>query len=627
MRRPFCWLGGIVITFTIVIGWTAPASAHAQLESTQPDPSAVLSTSPQQVVLHFGEPVEVDFGSIRVIGPDGGRVDEGGTHHPQGDSHAVAVSLRVHLPRGTFIVAWRVVSADSHPVHGAFIFSVGTASGAPKANALANSLSSARGSAVVGTIFGLVRFAAFTSLVLLVGMAVVITVAWPAGGATGRIRRLMMASWVVLFVCTVAGVAVQGIYASSLPLTDIVRPTLFNGVLHTRFGEVEILRAALLVAVLPLLLSIRRPASGGAGRPASGAVAGRLSTVLSTVLGPVAGLGLLVTPGLAGHASTGGDPGLGIALDVLHLAAVSVWIGGLAVLAAVLLPGLPEGSRPDDVRSLAMKFSAYAFAAVFVVVATGVVQSIRQVGSFYALFHTTYGIALSIKVGFVVLLLALAAVSRRLVLGGWVGPRMAHPIRTMRAHVESPSLVAASALTGRDSRVAMGADNDLAGSGEHASGASGAVATVEGHRRVPGLRTSVCAELAIMLVVLAVTALLVNAVPAKQAANQPFSQSFNVLSLQVNAIVAPAKTGPGNQVHFYVLGRQGEAVAIPELDAAISLASQGIGPLAIPLVVASPGHFRADNVDIPLAGNWSLRLTVRTTPIDEEVLYATLPVH
>ncbi len=135
------------------------------------------------------------------------------------------------------------------------------------------------------------------------------------------------------------------------------------------------------------------------------------------------------------------------------------------------------------------------------------------------------------------------------------------------------------------------------------------------------------AEVSIALAVLAVTALLVNAAPAKQAASQPFSQSFNTLGVQVNAIVAPARVGPGNQFHFYILGRLGQPMGIPELDATISLPAQGIGPLAIPLVVATVGRFRATDVTIPLAGQWILKLTVRTTAIDEDVVTATLPVH
>jgi copper transport protein len=566
------------------------------------------------VILHFGEPVEIDFGSIRVIGPEGNRVDEGGTHHPPGDSHAVAISLPTHLPNGTYVVAWRVISADSHPVHGAFIFSVGTAAGAGKANALAANLSSGRGSALVGVVFWFVRFAAFTSLVLLVGVAAVITAAWPAGAGTRRVGRILWASWAVLVVSSVAGVAVQGVYASSLPLSDLARPSLFNQVLHTRFGEVEVLRVVLLMALIPVVRSLR----GGlipALRP------------VTIVLGAVAGLGLLVVPGLAGHASTGSDPVLGIALDVLHLAAVSVWIGGLAVLGVLLVPGLPPGSRPDDIRSIAMRFSAYAFGAVMVVVATGVIQSIRQVGSFYALFNTTYGITLSIKIGVVVVLIALGAASRRLVLGGWVGPRLARRLRSFRADTGGRgALVVTGGPQLREGEGVLDGDAGLR-SGATMSDYSGQPEAVPGGGHFRGLRFSVGSEIAIALTVLAVTALLVNAAPAKQAANQPFSQTFNVLGVQINAIVAPAKTGAGNQFHFYVLGRSGAPVAIPELDAAISLPSQGIGPLVIPLVVATPGHFRASDVDIPLAGDWGLKVTIRTSPIDEQEVFTRLLIH
>jgi copper transport protein len=341
------------------------------------------------------------------------------------------------------------------------------------------------------------------------------------------------------------------------------------------------------------------------------------------------GFGLLLTPGLSGHASTGSTPVFGIALDVLHLGAVAVWFGGLAVLGALLVPGLSVSSGSSDVRPIAMKFSSFAFASVIVVVATGVIQSIRQVGSFYALFHTSYGTTLLVKIGLVIILIALGAVSRRVVLGGWMGPLLARSARSVwrriRALAASPQAVihvVAADVPLSAERLTPGSNIPGVAPTEHET------AVEPGQVRcIPGLRASVFAEIAIALVVLAVTALLVNAVPAKQAANQPFSQSFNVLGVQVNVIVAPAKTGPGNQFHFYVLGRLGEPMAIPELDASISLPSQAIGPLAIPLVVASPGHFRASNVDIPIAGSWNLEITVRTSPIDEQSIDTVLPIH
>jgi copper transport protein len=618
MRHLTRWLIGTVTATILLVATAGPASAHAQLESTQPNQSSVVLTSPRQVVLHFGEPVEIDFGSIRVIGPDGKRVDNGGTHHPPGDSHSVAISLPAHLPDGTYVVAWRVISADSHPVHGAFIFSVGTASGAGKANGLASDINSQSGSTAVGVVYGLIRFATFAGLLVLLGVAAMVWLVWPAGGAVRRIGRLLWASWGTLLFCTVAGIAVQGVYAASLPLTDVVRPSLFNEVLHTRFGEVEVLRIVLLLVFVPVVLAVRGRLGTGAQR------------VRWALPGVVLGVGLLGTPGLAGHASTGSDVILGMTLDVVHLGAAAIWLGGLVVLGALLVGGMPADDRPSDLNAIARRVSPYAFGAVVVVVTTGVVQSIRQVGSWYALFNTVYGRTLVVKVSLVVVLVGLGAVSRRLVLGGWAVPLVSRWTRTGRARsADSPS-TALRAVIADHSKEPEG----TAGVAVLAPAGAVALAVDDGREgigppraQMGGVRRSVLSELAIALVVLAVTALLVNAVPAKQAAAQPFSQTFNVLGIQVNAIVDPAKAGPGNQFHVYILGRLGGPTAIPELDAAISLPAQGIGPLAIPLRVGGPGHYLATDVTIPLAGTWVLKLTVRTNAIDEQEVFAALPVH
>jgi copper transport protein len=606
----------VVAAFVSVILGAAPASAHAQLQSSDPSPSSVLSVPPSQIVLHFGEPVEIDFGSIRVLGPLGNRVDQGGTHHPAGDSDAVAIALPPGLHDGTYVVAWHVISADSHPVHGAYIFSVGTAKGAAKANTLAANVNSASGSTIVGIAFWVIRFAAFVGLVLLVGITTVILLAWRAGGATRRIGRLVGASWVVLMLCTVSGIAVQGVYAAALPVTDVFRSSLFDEVLHTRFGEVEMLRVILLVAFLPVVRGVR-------GRLRA---TGRWSSWW-VPYGAIVGFGLLLTPGLAGHASTEGSVAVGMALDVLHLGAAAVWCGGLAVLGAVLAPGMRPEERPEDIVRVARTFSAYAFSAVVVIVATGTVQSVRQVGSVYALFNTVYGRTLLVKIGLVVTLIVLGAVSRRIVLGRWWPTLPSSRV----SGLSTPVLPPLSAPSPGSDLVPFTRTEPhrMPGTGGAAFGVSVAVEeqSAPGQREADRrLRRSVFAEVALALAVLAVTALLVNAVPAKQAASQPFSQSFSTLGVQVNAIVAPASTGPGNQFHFYVLGRLGQPVAIPELDAAISLPSEGIGPITIPLVVAGPGHYRATDVTIPVAGDWILKLTVRTTAIDENVVTAVLPV-
>ena len=127
------------------------------------------------------------------------------------------------------------------------------------------------------------------------------------------------------------------------------------------------------------------------------------------------GLVLLATPGLAGHAATGSSPTLGLGLDVAHLAAAAAWLGGLALLATFLVPRTEVDTLPSDPMLLTRRVSFVAFCAVVLIVATGVFQSIRQVGSFYALFHTVYGRTLLVKIALVVLLIGLGAISRRIV--------------------------------------------------------------------------------------------------------------------------------------------------------------------------------------------------------------------
>jgi len=565
-------LGAALAAGALVIGASA-ASAHAQLESTVPSQSEVLLLPPRQVVLHFGEPVEIDFGSIRVFGPAGQRVDQGGTHHPGGDSHAVAIALPGGLPDGTYVVSWRVISADSHPVHGAFLFSVGNAAHAGRAQALSHALAAASGGLAVGIVYGVIRFAVLGALLVLVGLGVSLLMVWRGARRVPRIRRLVWGAWVVLVAGSVAGIAVQGVYAATLPLTHLFSLSLFDAVLRTRFGHVELLRLALLVLTVPVLRRFVHPADTDVA-PAAWSVGAAA----------VLGAGLLLTPGLAGHASTSGNPVVGESLDFVHLAGASVWVGGLVLLGALFVPGIPDAERPPSLRAIAATFSPYAVGGLVAVVASGTVQTLREVGSFFALFHTVYGRTLVVKIALVAGLVALGAVSRRLAVGRWTWAR------PRRARVE------------------------------------GAAADPE---QAPprGLRRSALAECSVVVAVLVSTALLVNDAPARQAAAQPFSQSFTVLGLQVNTIVDPARVGAGNQVHVYLLGRVGQPVAVPELDAAVSLSSSGIGPISLPMTLVGPGHYRASNVVFPLAGQWTVKVTVRTSAIDEKEVFATVPVH
>ena len=117
----------VVAVFASALVAPPSAFAHASLIGTTPTRGAVLDRSPAQVVLRFDESVSTVAGSVRVFDGDVRRVDSGDVSKPSSDE--VAVGLPAALADGTYTVAWRVLSADSHPIRGAFVFSVGEPTG------------------------------------------------------------------------------------------------------------------------------------------------------------------------------------------------------------------------------------------------------------------------------------------------------------------------------------------------------------------------------------------------------------------------------------------------------------------------------------------------------------------
>jgi len=124
VRRALAVLVGLVVTVASILLLAGPASAHASLETSDPANGAVLTQPPSQIVLGFDESVDIALGAIRLYDGRGHEIDVGAAHH-QGDNAHVAVSVP-KLADDAYVVSWRVVSADSHPVHGAFTFQVGT---------------------------------------------------------------------------------------------------------------------------------------------------------------------------------------------------------------------------------------------------------------------------------------------------------------------------------------------------------------------------------------------------------------------------------------------------------------------------------------------------------------------
>jgi copper transport protein len=598
-RRLAAVLVGAAVTVPLL---AVPADAHALLESTDPASGVVLAQSGDAVTMHFSEPVTLLPSGVRVLDGSGKRVDRGDAAHTA-NSQDVRVGLRDKLARGSYLVDWRVLSADSHPIGGAFTFSVG----APGQQATGTG---AGGDRAVGVLLGVSRLLTFVALALLVGAGAFLLTCWPAGRSRAGMRRLLFGSCAAAGVAAVAGLVLQGPYAAGLPLGDVADPQLLRTISASPYGHALFARLGLLALAGGWLVLFFRAGARRISRPVG-------------IGGAVIGFGLLATLPLGGHANAGSQRPLALLADTGHLVAMSVWLGGLVVLAGLLV-------RPDrrvDLPVVVGRFSRVAFGSVLVLVGTGIYASVREVGSVVALMSTDYGKLLLLKVNLVLLVVGAAAISR-----AWT--RRHRPAQVSERELDE--LVEAGerqlALAGAGSARHAGRDTVIPA--QHAAEPAG---RATGDARAPlelrSLRRSVLAEVVIAIGILAVTAVLVVTPPAKTAAPSPATNraasltTTRVAAGPVTVLVSPRTAGPRQLgIRLDTFNANAQVQAVPELTGALRLPSKGLGPLPVTLRPTGTGHFVADAVSVPVAGEWELSLKVRVTDFDSYSAQTTLAV-
>ena len=523
------------------------AFAHANLIGTTPTSGAVLDRSPAQVVLRFDEPVSTVAASVRVFDGEVQRIDSGEITKPS--SKEVAVNLPTGLADGTYTVAWRVLSADSHPIHGAFVFSVGEPAG-DAAGVIEEVLDAEAGSEAVDLSLAVVRFVGLALILLCVGGAAVLAfVADTRDAPLKSLWLVLAAAAAVLAVDSIAWIALTGVKASGFGLDTVFRWSLARDVIETGFGQVWLGRALLALALAAVAVLAMR------GRP-------------DRSLAPVVFLAsaIAVTPALSGHARVEGS--LAILSDAIHVAAAGIWVGGLAFLALLLVQA--GGDRWSLATNVVPRFSTLAVASVIALVAAGLTSGFLEVRSWQALWHTTYGQLLLVKVALLLPLLALGAFNNRI------------SVPRLRSNAAAPQV----------------------------------------RRRFVRW---VALELALMTVIVGVTAALVAEPPAKaQVASSPVSREGHVGPYHFTITVDPAHVGP-NEVHVYLLDSTGQLAVVDEITLSATLRAADIGPLQIKTTPAGPGHVLA-RAQLPLAGDWRLQLDVRKGEFDQWSSATDLPI-
>jgi copper transport protein len=365
MMRPVVFVAALLL----VVCGTASACAHASLVSTEPRDGSMVAQAPKTVRLRFNEPVTPAV--VRVIDSDGTTRNDAAVH---AINETIDITLPEGLPAGTQVISYRVISADGHPVAGSMMFSVGIdKSAAVPANS----------DSMLAILIWLSRIGCY--LGLFVGVGGVFFDAWIAGTRTRS--KPIVGTLVLGLVSAVASLGCQGLDLLGLPVSGILTAAPWRAAIATTLGP------SLVVAVAAMGLSclaLRFPLA-------------KTARTLSAVA--MAGVGLSLAA--SGHASTASPQWLIRPAIFLHGIGLAWWVGALLPLMALVHhPAQPL------LLSVLHRFSRMAVPVVGVVVLTGLFLAVIQLGSFYALFGTKYGLILFIKMTLVVALLGLAALNR-----------------------------------------------------------------------------------------------------------------------------------------------------------------------------------------------------------------------
>ncbi|MEV6840416.1 copper resistance protein CopC [Streptomyces sp. NPDC051133] len=582
----------------LLLGTAAPASAHAALRRSDPADGTVLKTAPREVTLTFSESVGLLDDSFRIYDPRNHRVRTGPTEHASGRSATARAALPAKLATGTYTVAWRVVSADSHPVSGALTFSVGrrtATTASPVADDAENPATAA--------LYNIARYLAYLSLALLLGTAAFVAYCRPP--VTSPLRTPALAAAVTLLVSTAALFLLRAPYEEgSSPVTALSLSAL-SRTATTRPGELLLARLALLLVT-------------GAGAALLRARRRRLPRRTALTLAAALTLPLALTWTTAEHASAGLQVPVAVTSATLHLLAMAAWLGGLAALLRTLRRTAHDPSAlPVPVLT---RFSRLALASVTVLALTGVYQSWRGLGSWPALTDTTYGRTLLAKLAAVTALLLAAACSRtwtkRLTQPSPAPAPSPHRARTPEPVTVPPSPPTPPPPPSRPTPPPA----------------------VSFHL----LRRSVLAEAAVAGVVLALTTLLTTTPPGRTAAEAadtaapaagiaaasvttiPFDVGTPGGHGSVQITLDPGRVGT-NSVQAVVYGPDGGLSTVPELRITLTLPAQRIGPLDAK-VTDRGGYWAADSFDLPIPGRWTVKATVRVSALDQVTVSAPIRV-
>jgi copper transport protein len=523
-------LKNILFLVLLLVGlgsWKNPAVAHASLNSADPADGAVLARAPTEFTLIFSEPISPLL--LRLLGPDG-RITRLTQYQVRGET--LVLTLPSWIKPGTSILNWRVTSQDGHPIGGSITFSVGNEGGT--ASVGIEELSRIPVWAA--------RSCMLAFLIAAVGAAVFHTWIWPLAP---KVRKPFIGATVLCGCIAATGsTALEVIDAVGGSFSDLQNVTLWFGTVVRTFG------VTLLLSMLALSLA---------------AMAGKMNKYVGRTCSLLAAASCCTAFVLTGHASTATPQLVMQPTAFLHVASVLFWIGSLIPLRSVL--------RNSAGPAALARFSRPITLTVLLLVGTGLILGVAELGEVNELWNSAYGLVLSAKLLFLLPLFGLAALNR---------------------FILTPRIVA-----GWQDGVCW-------------------------------MKRSITGELLIALVIIGIVVLWhftppprsMSAVTIRADGIQFHAHGLRAMA---NITVKPAHVGPV-EITLNILDAESRPLEVKDVDLELLAPVDGSEPLRRPAHRLTQSTWQVDRMTIPFPGIWTFRIDLLVSEFEKVPLKAILNV-
>jgi len=391
---------GLILSLVCIFLFPSSIYAHAYLQQSTPSANETVLGSPSKITLQFNESIQPAFHSIQVTNSAGERVDLDDSHIADNQPKTLEGSVQANLPDGLYIIGWKIISGDGHPLEGNIPFQIGNSSSSTNVPTATST------GYYPGLDLIVIRWLLYLSTAFLLGILSFYLFMYPSNPTAKhrlpqRSRMMLWISYGGIVASIVLSLPLQATIEARLQWSELWTTPWVEQMMQTSFSTIWLLQLVMVIVLGGVMYIANRTSEISYTR----------SIYQYTAL--LLGLGILLSKSFIGHAAASELKVLSITMNFLHLSASCIWIGSLLALAAILPGEASLPSSPEDRKRMIFRvirtFSYWGTGLVTILILSGTYASLKYIPTMYSLFNTTYGQVLLIKCGLVLIMLGLAA--------------------------------------------------------------------------------------------------------------------------------------------------------------------------------------------------------------------------